>query len=189
MWWYQPKRMYLHVLLLTREMYMYWSKKHSTSRFKAWQNCTFSKKNVTQKFHMPPQKAWPNKMFLTSNSTGTYQPYPKFHFKGTYQIKAAFFLLCDYMHNYFILDMPFLTKDNVTYCPSLSNTTSEGLSRFRINKSSLKEGGWVSLWEKKIQISNKLVNCMIWPVTANLKNEIEALDKVFSPLCELNKPE
>jgi len=80
-------------------------------------------------------------MFLTSNSTGTYQPYPKFHFKGTYQIKAAFFLLCDYMHNYFILDMPFLTKDNVTYCPSLSNTTSEGLSRFRINKSSLKEGG------------------------------------------------
>ena len=34
-----------------------------------------------------------------------------------------------------------------TYCPSLSNTTSEGRSRLRMNRSSLKDGGWVSLQE------------------------------------------
>lgn len=34
-----------------------------------------------------------------------------------------------------------------TYWPSLSNTTSEGRSRLRMNRSSLKDGGWVSLQE------------------------------------------
>lgn len=77
------------------------SKKHSTSRLKAQHKCMFQKKleHKTRKPFKTPYvtpKCMTEQNVIDQHWYGACRPESKFHL-GTYQIKAAFFLLC-YKH-------------------------------------------------------------------------------------------